>query len=218
MRYFVRLTGDSPILHHNAAAGLDTSSAASREITRLARKRSRTDSELERLRVLECRRSLWLADDGRPTVPGTALRACIEAAARRSRQGPAVRGGLVVEDTHLEFDVGRHGDSLEEWGVRCQYTVPVVVLRNRILRTRARFIPPWSLEARVFAAPDLIAPERLREWLEFAGQHVGLGDWRPERSGSHGRFHLDRLEPIGEGRAQPGPESAATGSEREVDE
>ena len=86
---------------------------------------------------------------------------------------------------------------MEDWGKRCQYTVPVVVQRNRILRTRARFELPWSLEAHVFAATDLIAPERLRAWLEFAGQRIGLGDWCPERSGSHGRFRLDVLEPLG---------------------
>ena len=72
------------------------------------------------------------------------------------------------------------------------------VQRNRILRTRARFETPWGLEARLFAAADLIAPERLREWLEFAGQRIGLGDWRPERSGSHGRFRVAALDPIGD--------------------
>ena len=139
------------------------------------------------MRELECQRSLWLSDDGRPMIPRAALRACIEGAARRAKEGPAVRSGLVVDDTRFHFDIERYGDSLEHWGKRCQYTVPVVVQRNRILRTRARFELPWSLEAHVFAAEDLIAPERLRAWLEFAGQRIGLGDWRPERSGSHGR-------------------------------
>lgn len=199
MDYFLRLTGQSPILHRNAASGLDTSSTTSRAIAELARKRTRTESEHERLRELECQRSLWLSDDGRPMIPRAALRACIEGAARRSKEGPAVRSGLVVDGTCFQFDTERYGDQLEDWGKRCQYTVPVVVQRNRILRTRARFEPPWSLEARVFAAPDLIAPEKLREWLEFAGQRIGLGDWRPERSGSHGRFVLDVLEPVGDG-------------------
>ena len=204
MRYLVRLTGESPILHRNAAAGLDVSSTMSREIAELARKRSRTESEHERLRELECQRSLWLSDDGRPMIPRAALRACIESAARRSKEGPAVRSGLVVDDTCFQFDAERYGDTLEDWGRRCQYTVPVVVQRNRILRTRARFELPWSLEAHVFAAADLIAPERLREWLEFAGQRIGLGDWRPERSGSHGRFSLDVLEPAENGGHQHG--------------
>ena len=197
MHYFLRLVGESPILHRNAASSLDTSSPASRAITELARKRSRTESEHEQLRELECQRSLWLSDDGRPMIPRAALRACIEGAARRAKEGPGVRSGLVVDDTRFHFDIERYGDSLEHWGKRCQYTVPVVVQRNRILRTRARFELPWSLEAHVFAAEDLIAPERLRAWLEFAGQRIGLGDWRPERSGSHGRFSLALLERVG---------------------
>ena len=207
MHYFLRLIGESPILHRNAASSLDTSSPASRAITELARKRSRTESEHEQLRELECQRSLWLSDDGRPMIPRAALRACIEGAARRAKEGPGVRSGLVVDDTRFHFDVERYGDSLEDWGKRCQYTVPVVVQRNRILRTRARFELPWSLEAHVFAAEDLIAPERLRAWLEFAGQRIGLGDWRPERSGSHGRFSLAVLQPVGED-ASSGPGDA----------
>ena len=196
MQYALRLVGESPILHHNAASGLDTSSALSREIAELARKRSRTESEHERLRELECQRSLWLSDDGHPMIPRAALRACIEGAARRRKEGPSVRSGLVVDETRFLFDIERYGDTIEDWGKRCQYTVPVVVQRNRILRTRARFETPWSLDASVFAAEDLIAVEHLRAWLEFAGQRIGLGDWRPERSGSHGRFRLDLLEPV----------------------
>ena len=104
----------------------------------------------------------------------------------------------MVDDTTFNFDVERYGDNLEDWGKRCQYTVPVVVQRNRILRTRARFELPWSVDAVVVAAEDLIARERLREWLEFAGQRIGLGDWRPEKSGSHGRFRVEVLEPVAE--------------------
>ena len=204
MHYYLNLIGESPILHRNAASSLDTSSVTSRAITELARKRARTESEHTQLRELECQRSLWLSDDGRPMIPCAALRACIESAARRSKEGPGVRSGLVVDDTTFHFDVERYGDTLDEWGKRCQYTVPVVVQRNRILRTRARFETPWGLEAHLFAAEDLIAPERLREWLEFAGQRIGLGDWRPERSGSHGRFRVAALDPIGE--REPGAE------------
>ena len=206
MHYSLRLIGESSILHHNAASGLDAASEISRAIAELARKRQRTDAEHARLRELECQRSLWLSDDGRPTVPPAALRACIEGAARRSKEGPAVRGGLVVHDTTFHFDAEVHGDTLEEWGRRCQHTVPVVVQRNRILRTRARFRSPWSLDARLFAAPDLIAPERLREWLDLAGERIGLGDWRPEKSGSHGRFRVDVLEPLpdADGSTPPG--------------
>ena len=72
-------------------------------------------------------------------------------------------------------------------------------------RGRAIVATPWGLEAHLFAAEGLIAREWLREWLEFAGQRIGLGDWRPERSGSHGRFRVAALGPIGE--RESGPEA-----------
>ena len=206
MHYYLHLIGESPILHRNAASSLDTSSVTSRAITELARKRARSESEHDTAARTGVP-AFAVAVRRRPADDSTcaALRACIEGAARRTKEGPGVRSGLVVDDTTFHFDVERYGDTLDAWGKRCQYTVPVVVQRNRILRTRARFETPWGLEAHLFAAEDLIAPERLREWLEFAGQRIGLGDWRPERSGSHGRFRVAALDPIG------GPESGSEG-------
>ena len=49
---------------------------------------------------------------------------------------------------------------------------------------------------------DLIARKRLREWLEFAGQCIGPGDSRPEKSGSHGRFRADVLDPVADWDAE----------------
>ena len=47
---------------------------------------NRTDVDDRRLRELECQRSLYLGDGDRPTVPEAALRAMIEAAARKTKR------------------------------------------------------------------------------------------------------------------------------------
>ena len=72
MRLQFTLTGVSPIIMHNGAAGLDTRSPISREIAAIAAKKGgdRTDVDDLRLQELECQRSLYLDADGKPTLPG----------------------------------------------------------------------------------------------------------------------------------------------------
>jgi hypothetical protein len=141
--------------------------------------------------------SLWLDEEQRPVVPAAAVRACVESGARRVRQGPLVREGLRVESVErFGYDEARYGCSLDELGVSAQFTAAVVVQRARILRTRAKFDAPWSLGFTVEVNPELVGEQELAGWLEIAGDRVGLGDWRPEKSGGYGRFRLDRVEAV----------------------
>ena len=212
MQYRFRISGISPLLMHNGAAGLDARSPISREIATIAAKRggNRTESEEKRLHELECRRSLWLDEGGAPAIPATAVRAAIEAGARKRKQGPQVRGGLMVLETIFEYDREKYGSTLEKIGNKAQFTVPVVVKRNRIERTRAKFDTPWSCTVTVEVDGELIDREQLLEWLDIAGRQVGLGDWRPEKSGMFGRFNVESFEAVadgghdGAGAAQPG--------------
>ena len=190
MRYEVRLTGTSGLICHNGAAGLDTRSAANIEKRQIAAKRgsNRTQADDERLAALECFTSLYFDSDGRPTFPESAIRAMIEAAARKTKMGPAVREGLVVERvTAFTYDVDGMGATAEELMVSAQFTVPVVVQRSRVLRTRAKF-DDWSIAAVLECDDALVEQSLLEEWLDLGGRRIGLGDWRPQKSGHYGRF------------------------------
>lgn len=189
MRYEIIIKGTSPLIMHNGAAGLDNRSPANIEKAQIAKKRgsNRTEADEDRLRELECQTSLWLNDEGLPTVPEAALRAVIERGARKLKQGPQVREGLVVEKV-LEFKYDKKlGDTVEQLSKTVQFTVGVVVQRSRILRTRAKF-DEWSVVFVVEVEEDLVDEKQLLAWLDLAGRRVGLGDWRPEKSGHHGRF------------------------------
>ena len=198
MRYHVTLTGISPILTHNGAAGLDTRSPAKLEIASIAKKRgsNRTESDDLRLIELECQNSLYVDDDGRPTLPASALRAAIEGAARKTKQGADVREGLLVESLAFTYDAKRYGKTVEAVGKSAQFTVPVVVQRARILRTRAKFDCPWSIEAVIDADDELVDKHKLTAWLDVAGRRIGLCDWRPQKSGVYGRFEPTAVKVI----------------------
>ena len=143
MRLEFTLAGVSPLIMHNGAAGLDTRSALSREIAAITAKRgrNRTDVDDKRLWELECRRSLYLDADGRPTLPfcSATLRAMIEASARKAKQGPLVREGLMIESVTFRYDVKHYGEDVEKLSTAAQFVAPVVVNRKRVLRSRARF-------------------------------------------------------------------------------
>lgn len=199
MRYKVRLSGLSPIIMHDGAAGLDTRSPANLEKAEINRKKgsNRTESDDARLRELECQTSLWLNPDRTPTIPPAALRAVIENGARKVKQGAQVREGLVVEFVEtFDYDRSRYGQSLEELCQKCQFTVGVVVQRSRVNRTRAKFELPWSVTFVVDCDDEVVDRGQLANWLEIAGRRVGVGDWRPQKSGHYGRFKLESIDEL----------------------
>ena len=225
MRFQFTLTGVSPILMHNGAAGIDTRSALSREIAAIAAKKAgdRTDVDDLRLQELECRRSLYLDADGKPALPEAALRAMIEASARKGKQGPLVREGLLVEEVSFRYDVARYGGTLDELATTAQFTVPVVVYGKRIARTRARFDCPWSVVGVADVDEELVDREKLTAWLALGGRRIGLGDWRPEKQGGvFGRFDVEEVTELAPGgaaaepprRRRPGPAGKHGGARR----
>ena len=195
MRLEFTLAGVSPLIMHNGAAGLDTRSALSREIAAITAKRggNRTDVDDRRLWELECRRSLYLDADGRPTLPEAALRALIESSARKTKQGPLVREGLMIESVTFRYDVKRYGEDVKKLSTTAQFVAPVVVSRNRVLRSRARFDCPWSVVGVADVDPEQVDRDQLTAWLATGGRRVGLGDWRPQTSGHYGRFNVEKV-------------------------
>ena len=207
LRYYrIQLQGLRPLIMHNSVAGLDKRSPTNREKDELAKKRgrNRTLQDDARLQELECQTSLWLNRTGRPTIPTAALRACIETAARKLKQGPLVREGLAIEDVEeFAYDTTL-GTTVEELGKTVQFTTNVVIQRNRIPRTRAKF-DDWGVTFVVEADDEVVDESQLRRWLEIAGRRIGIGDWRPERSGDFGRFRVEgiaALKPTGRGEVR----------------
>lgn len=197
MRYRITIRGTSALIQHNGAAGLDTGSPANKEKAKIAKKRgsNRTEPDDKRLAALECQTSLWLDGSGAPTVPAGALRAVIETGARKLKQGPQVREGLIIEKVEKFHYDESMGSTAEELGESAQFTTGVVVQRSRVLRTRAKF-DEWGVTFTVEADPELVDLQQLASWLDIAGRRIGIGDWRPERSGDYGRFETESIEEI----------------------
>ncbi len=107
-----------------------------------------------------------------------------------------MREGLIITDSKFDYDRERYGVSLEELGKSTAFTVPVVVGQARLLRTRAKF-DEWSCTFIADCDDDLVDQAQLKNWLSIAGQRIGLGDWRPAKSGHYGRFEVDDVQELG---------------------
>ncbi len=196
MQATISITGSQPIIHHSAA-GLDTRTPIALEKQAISAKKgsNRTVTDEFRLRELEALESLWLSPvTGEITIPPEAVRSCLETAARKLKQGPAVREGLVVDNTAFKYDREALGNTPEEVAQSAQFTVPVVVpsSRGRIMRTRVKF-DQWGLTFDLDFDPELIDQLKLETWLDIAGRRIGLGDWRPEKGGRYGRFTMESI-------------------------
>ena len=192
MRYQVTIRGTSPLIQHSTR-GMDETHPLAVELAELAAKRgtNKTTADKQRMALIESELALWLDSAERVTIPPQALRSCIESAARKLKHGPLVREGLMVE-FGVEFAHDVPGETIQAIAAAAAYTVDVVVQRNRVLRTRPKF-DTWSCTFVLDVDPELIDEPKLRQWLDIAGRRLGLGDWRPEKSGVFGRFELERL-------------------------
>lgn len=63
------------------------------------------------------------------------------------------------------------------------------------LRYRPEF-PDWRIPVTLKINASVISAEQVANLLNIAGFGVGIGEWRPERNGSYGRFHVATSEEI----------------------
>lgn len=67
------------------------------------------------------------------------------------------------------------------------------IQRNSVLINRPAFKNGWIVEFTIMILSEAISTTKLREILEFGGNFVGIGDWRPH----YGRFEICDFEEIG---------------------
>lgn len=71
---------------------------------------------------------------------------------------------------------------------------PVVIKHSRVMRARP-WIPEWKAEFYIVYDRSMIGhPEQLRDVLSDAGKRVGLLDFRPEHTGTFGKFQVSRWD------------------------
>lgn len=178
----IKLTGMGPMLMHNGDLANPMNSTA-KAMKKITSKRKKVDADHEELAKLEFHGGLYLNQQKEVILPAHLLKACLVAGAKKHREGPAAKAGLIVsENPRLEYDGPQDVEGL--WNDESfRHQVMVAIQKNKVLRTRPTF-DGWSVSFDVEINPDLIQPEMVTRWAESAGYECGVGDCRPE----FGRF------------------------------
>lgn len=148
-------------------------------------KRGKTEADFEELARLEFYGGLYQDKKLGIVIPSEVLESTINGGARKFKEGPAAKAGMVIMNhTKLIFEGPQSVDKMWKDG-RFTFQKMVVVARARILRTRPMF-EDWSANIEVNYEDTVCDYTQIYKWLEKAGQVVGIGDWRPR----YGRFEV----------------------------
>lgn len=119
-------------------------------------------------------------------IPSVALKSC------------AVEAGVAlgVFKTHLRKSFFVCPDGEELVPIICQGgpTMRRDMVRIGMGTADIRYRPEyknWSCSFVVEFNQDMISAEQLFNLFDVAGYSVGLGEWRPEKDGPHGRFRIE---------------------------
>ncbi|MDH3691803.1 MAG: hypothetical protein OEU36_20365 [Gammaproteobacteria bacterium] len=185
----LRLDGLSPLLQHSARLA-DPLDPIAKDIKEISSKRKKTDADHMQMAKLEWKGSLYINDDQKVVLPAESIKAALIGGAKKERNGPQARGGTFI----FETPVLQHDESQKDidglWGKgesRNVHRASVKVTTSRITRTRPQF-HNWSADVLIHYDTTQAHESDVVRWLETAGRIIGIGDWRPEKSGVYGRF------------------------------
>lgn len=170
----VTLIGDSPLISHR------WSEKAKKEMLDKQMKKAKT-ARAAKDPDADYRASLYEHPEGGYGFPCVAFKAAAVGACRFSEgiKMTEARGAFHVVGELAKID----GDpSMREDMVR-------VGMGSADIRHRGEF-KKWRVTLLISYNASAMSPEQIINLLNIAGFGVGVGEWRPEKDGSYGRFHV----------------------------
>ena len=168
----VRIEGTSPLLQHRFPM------EENQENKSVRRKKEYPAEE-------ECKKALYQDDKGKIYQPAEhILGALVMAAKNFSYEKKRTYKEIVKSSVFVNPAVIYHEH--QKWQIDRR---PVVVMKARIVRARPRF-DKWALAFEIEFDNEVMGKDKLKEMLDYAGQRVGIGDYRP----AFGRFIVTKFE------------------------
>lgn len=177
-----KITGLSPLLTHNPASMKQSNSG------KLGQKNIPTREE-------EAAAGCYKNEDGTFYIPSESFRQSIVGAgggASGRRIGKKSASSIVcagvftteVSCTLLSIDTDK---PIKKYEI---HTCRAVVQRQGVLRSRPMF-KDWGCKLPLEIDEDFITPEIVLELLNISGKIAGVGDFRPQRKGTFGRYKAE---------------------------
>ncbi len=173
------LIGDSPLIIH-AWSEKAKKQMLDKQMKKATKAREAKDPEAD---YEAC---FYKFPDGRNGFPAIGLKAAMVSAARFVDAKMTVLRGAVHIDAELVEIIGEPNP--REDMVR-------VGMGTADIRYRPEF-KAWRMPVTVKFNSSVISAEQIANLLNNAGFGVGIGEWRPEKNGSYGRFHVGSSEEV----------------------
>lgn len=143
----------------------------------------------------EAEKGAYRDEQGFLYLPSAAFKASLMHGAGGRRIGTTsartvLAGSVFTTDPNTYLIDPGTGAGLREYRV---HVARVVVQRSSILRARPE-IERWACVLELEVDLDFTNPRQVEELLNIAGRISGVGDFRPERRGPHGRYRARLLE------------------------
>lgn len=132
--------------------------------------------------------SLYPHPDGGYGFPVVGFKAAAVSACRYVDGLPMTlaRGAFHINGELIPIDAGE--PTMREDMVR-------VGMGTADIRYRGQF-DPWSVELPLVYNPNALSLEQIVNLFNIAGFGVGVGEWRPEKDGQYGRFHVEKVQEV----------------------
>lgn len=171
------LIGDSPLIVH-AWSEKAKRQMLDKQMKKATKGREAKDPEAD---YEAC---FYRTDTGAYAFPAIGVKAAMVAAARFvDAKMTVLRGALHIDAEMLEV-IGKP---------RPREDMVRVGMGTADIRYRPEF-PDWRMPVTIKFNSSVISAEQIANLLNNAGFGVGIGEWRPERNGSYGRFHVGSSE------------------------
>ena len=190
MQIRVKIQGTRPILFHSGALA-DPQNEFAKRLKEVTGKKPKTDSDHAEMAKLEFLGSFdgYVDGSGDIVIPEANILATIVKGATKFKKGPAAKEGVIgIVNAAAKFNFPYKGDKSPDalWkSGKFADRRRVVVQRASNMRTRPRF-NEWSCAFELEVDETICDSKDVRQWLETAGNRVGLGDYRP----MFGRFEV----------------------------
>jgi hypothetical protein len=183
----VSLVGDSPLISHA------WSEKAKKQMLDKQMKKAKTAKEAKDPWLDFCDSLYWLTErPAKPTekeiakarfgFPCVAFKAAAVGACRFA-------DGIKMTEARGAFHViGEHAH-IEGAAPIMREDMVRIAMGTADIRFRGEF-KEWKTTLTVSYNADALSPEQIVNLFNVAGFGVGVGEWRPEKDGSYGRFHV----------------------------
>jgi hypothetical protein len=167
------LVGDSPLIVHA------WSEKAKRAMLDKQMKRAKQAKEAKDPEA-DYEACFYRTKTGVPGFPAIGVKSAMISACRFADMKMTIARGAFHIDTEMLEVIGEP---------RPREDMVRVGMGTADIRYRPEF-PTWRIPATLRFNADVISAEQLANLLNVAGFGVGIGEWRPEKNGQYGRFHV----------------------------